>query len=329
MNRMTILGVLLAGASVQGAPFQTPQYKMDGFWARWNGDGSRIVFLLDTTYSTFGRPNVFTSDADGSGVTQITFFRGNEAFGQHGSGSGPTYRPGTSDVFWRDDRDGAWFMAYAADDGSTGRTRTTLSGHNTPVRFSPDGTRWVYADYLNYNNTRVRVGSGGVSGSSSTISQLSGVYEVEWGMGSRSETLAMTRLTAQTNGLSSLYLIDADGTDLMRLTDDAFGNVRNAAWAPDGESIFFVRELNGQSDIWSIEIDTGDVRQWTNDSLVQEFPTISPDGTQLMYSVRFWEESQSVMVSRLYTLDLTYIPGPGTVALGLLGVGACGQRRRR
>ncbi len=328
MSKVSVPGALLVSAPALAGLFPSPSYLMDGRWARWNDDGSRIVFTLDTTYSNFNRPNVFTANADGSDRTQITFFRGNEAFGQYGSAHGPSYRPGTSEVYWRDDRDGAWYMAHAQDDGSTSRNRTTISGHHTPIRFNPDGNKWAFVYNPSFSGNRIYVGTGDPASGYSTVLTGSGIRDVEWGAGINSETLAYTKRQTQSS-VSSLWLVGSNGSGATRMTDDAFGNVRNPAWSPDGSTVFFSRELDGQWDLWSMELASGDLRQWTDDAHHPQYPTISPDGSTLMYTVNFPDESTDVNVYRLYTLDLSFVPAPASasVLIGTLFVFARRDRR--
>lgn len=148
---------------------------------------------------------------------------------------------------------------------------------------------------------------------------------LEWGRGSRDDMFAVTRRTGSTD---TLWILNTDGSGITQLTDDSFGRVYDPAWSHDGESIYFIREdANEQRDVWSIQIDTGTLTQWTNDALDQRWPAPSPDGSTLLYSVSFPDDTSvpNVLPSHIYALT---IPGPGAGAFLVLA-GLASARRSR
>lgn len=316
------------------------QYLTDGDWARYNSDGTQITFRKDTGYTTPNRFNVFVADADGSDEVRITDLRGTEAPWRDtafGTANGPAFRPGTGHVYYRDDADLAWYFAYAnADDTGSPRNRTGIAGHNQPLRFNADGSMFAFARYNGSSNNIIYIGNGTPTNSGSYSSILSGSSinirsAIEWGYAGRSDVLAFVR---QVSGVDSLYTINSNGSGQARVTDDAFGNVYDPVWAPDGQTIFFRRELNGQWDVWSLNIDTDELSQWTDDADIERTPHISPDGQTMLFSV--YDEAASDIdpgdnsIYRLYTLDLTAgpVPEPGSLILLAAGAGLAATRRR-
>jgi tricorn protease-like protein len=67
---------------------------------------------------------------------------------------------------------------------------------------------------------------------------------------------------AHLGGQTDMYLMDADGTDIVRLTDDPAAE-RYPAFSPDGTQIAFARGKYSQTDIWVIDVDGTDPNQLT------------------------------------------------------------------
>ena len=85
-------------------------------------------------------------------------------------------------------------------------------------------------------------------------------------------------------GFPELYVMDADGSNVRRLTaNDAIDG--NPSWSPDGTRLVFERCcVNGGSDLYAIDVATRAEANLTNSSTQQEFdPTWSPDGTRIAY----------------------------------------------
>jgi WD40 repeat protein len=72
-----------------------------------------------------------------------------------------------------------------------------------------------------------------------------------------------------------------------RVVDDFFiPNIpafSNIDWSPDGRNILFSGLKDGQSDLFTINIDTKEVTQLTNDHFAQMQPKWSPDGKKIVY----------------------------------------------
>lgn len=97
-------------------------------------------------------------------------------------------------------------------------------------------------------------------------------------------------------GVALIYTVNADGTDLRRLTRS--GNDGAPAWSPDGRTIAFVSEAhNFTDDIYLMKADGSDQRQLTrsNDYPGATDPAWSPDGRK----IAFIDEHYALEVMRL------------------------------
>lgn len=89
-------------------------------------------------------------------------------------------------------------------------------------------------------------------------------------------------------GDASLYIVNADGSQLTTLDASAGGNF-DPVWSPDGKLIAFTSMRTGQMEIFTIEVDNPlVVTQITKGTPLVEsrMPAWSPDGSQFVYVVK-------------------------------------------
>jgi uncharacterized protein YjdB len=79
-----------------------------------------------------------------------------------------------------------------------------------------------------------------------------------------------------------LYLIDADGRNLQRLTTNP-GNEGEPAWTPDGKRIIYTASTGSTTQLASISIDGTDTRQLTTGPSRNQSPAVSADGRTIAF----------------------------------------------
>lgn len=88
---------------------------------------------------------------------------------------------------------------------------------------------------------------------------------------------------------SDVYVMNPDGTELTRLTDDP-GWDGTPAWSPDGTQIAFASERLGSPVIMLMNADGSDQRALTEATYASLMPVWSPDGAQIAFaSTRSYE----------------------------------------
>lgn len=102
---------------------------------------------------------------------------------------------------------------------------------------------------------------------------------------------------------SDLYLIDPDGTNPTRITDQP-GSDTQPTLSPDGTKVAFVSDRGGAgSDIYvmkaSPEGPNNQPVRLTNDADPDVFPTFSPDGAEIAYRGGSFEENQIYAMSAI------------------------------
>jgi Tol biopolymer transport system component len=100
------------------------------------------------------------------------------------------------------------------------------------------------------------------------------------------------------NNNLDIWVMDADGSNLVRLTDHRAAE-QDPAWAHDDKSIFFTGERDGRGEIYRVWLHDKRVERITSGINRAIMPATSKDGRYLAYS------AQMIMNFQLHLLDLT------------------------
>lgn len=87
----------------------------------------------------------------------------------------------------------------------------------------------------------------------------------------------------KTSYLSDIYLMNRDGTNLMRLTSDA-EVAYQPCFSPDGRRIAFVSYRNKNNDLYIMNVNGTGIVRLTDNPAQDEQPCFSPDGKSLAFS---------------------------------------------
>ena len=219
----------------------------------WSPDGERIAFQ--------SRGDVYVMDSDGTGVEQLT---GNP-------------RKSCAQMFVSD-RDGepAWYVRNA--DGSIELFTDYDSVDNwesvdAAPKWSPDGNRIAFVSGRGGDGLRVHVMNADGSGAE----QLTGNDNIidafmKWLTGNWSIIDSVNAWSPDggriafysgrdSNGME-IYVMNADGTDVERLTENGYPDV-DPAWSPDGGRIAFDSARGGAAGIYVMNVDGSGVQRLT------------------------------------------------------------------
>lgn len=186
-------------------------------------------------------------------------------------------------------------MLIAPDGSASASIYGTLAVDGDPS-WSPDGTRIVLTRSSKGGEPALFVLEADGSGPAIPLSQQG--IEPAWSPNGSRIAFASRR-----SGNSEIYVMNANGTGLVQLTDNPLDDIA-PAWSPDGSRIVFVRapEFYQEGKILVMNADGSGVA-----SLQQEgwMPAWSPDGTRIAFTKTFPE---------LFRVDIHVMDSDGTGA---------------
>jgi dipeptidyl aminopeptidase/acylaminoacyl peptidase len=202
-----------------------------------------------------------------------------------------------------------YFRVGGADSGSRiesieadGTGRRTVFPEDSPVHydrlsFSPDGMRIAFDDFL-----EGEYGIETADPDGSDIVRLTNGVNDSWASWSPDGTMILFSSTRYDPSIeqclpgfphehgcpTDIYRMDVDGSNVVRLTDDAASEYQ-PVWSPDGERIAFARSLGdpqlSHPAIFTMDPDGTDVRQISSADGGSDFwPSWSPDGSQIVFA---------------------------------------------
>lgn len=197
----------------------------------------------------------------------------------------PAYRKPNGTSFWymHTDPQTWWYIYSQTGTGAPKNLWRVPGGHTAdlgPQASSPDGSKMAYAyhnDPWRYSLRRARIVIANADNSNPvTVYQSPAMPRPNWGESlfhvAWSPDGSKLAFNMTLNGSSDIYVINANGTGLRRVTDWP-GTEASAVWSPDGKRIAFQSDKSGNWDIWSIGADGADAHQLTTSNAAD----ISPD----------------------------------------------------
>ncbi len=120
--------------------------------------------------------------------------------------------------------------------------------------------------------------SGDCSGSGSCVVTMDGDKSVT----AKFTSTAAIAFHSSRDGNSEIYIMDADGSNITRLTNNSTAD-SDPNWSHDGNKIAFVAARDGNSEIYVMNVDGSNPVNLTNNDAEDISPAWSPDGTKIAF----------------------------------------------
>ena len=279
---------------------QHPHFSsMDVFDLEWvsdpqiSPDGDRVVYVRGGMDIMKDRRtgHVWIINTDGSGHMKLTQGVSNE--------SSPRWSPDGSRVALVSSMgEGAEIFVYWVDEHRSAKI-TQLDRSPRGISWSPDGTQIAFSMHVPEE-------------APSLVKPPKKPKGAEWAPHPRVET----RLKHEADGsgymepgYAHLFVVPAEGGMARQVTSGDYQHRGAPQWAADGQSLVF--ESNRvddweydfrDSEIYAVDIQSGDIQTLTSRNGPDRSPAVSPDGRQIAF-VGYEDQMQTYQVSRLYVMN--------------------------
>jgi WD40 repeat protein len=195
------------------------------------------------------------------------------------------------------DRDGNGEIYAMQPDGSGAVKLTNDPSVDQTPAWSPDAQRIAFATFRDGRQAIYLMNADGSAQTRLSPDDYGSTDDMQpsWSPGGASIAFASTR---PFNDTWAIWAIDADGTNLRRLTT-TFST--HPAWSPDGSHIAYV---GPGSAIHVMNPDGSGAQRLTASALPEDAPAWSPDGTHIVFG-RYRADWQQTNVHQLFIVDVT------------------------
>jgi len=216
-------------------------------------------------------------NSDGSGQINIS---NNPA-----KDSNPAWSPDGTKIAFGSDRTGTEHIHIMNADGSGVTQVTSGTVRSLAPDWSPDGTKLVYVQ-SETGETLFIINTDGTEDTQLTDGTFDNSFPSWSPDGIKIAFESFEGVEEEAPG--EIHVINIDGTNEVDLTPGQ--NVLNPTWSSDGSQIFFDKNSTEAREIYVMNFDGTNQIQITNNSVADDDPSSSPDGSKIVFERGFGDE---------------------------------------
>src|SRR5216684_5461315 len=154
-----------------------------------------------------------------------------------------------------------------------------FAGSNSAPVYSPDGTKIMFSSSMLGNPDLFVVEANG--GHQKRITLGNGANTSPSWNPKTGQTVAFV---SDRGGLPGLYMMNADGSNVVKLDLPDMGYVIDPSWAPNGQLLTFSwRRPSGNYDLYLMDVASRQISELTRDTGRNERPSWAPDGRHIVF----------------------------------------------
>ena len=119
------------------------------------------------------------------------------------------------------------------------------------------------------------------------------------------------------NYMGDIYKVSTNGGEATRLTSNPAYDY-NAIWSPDGTTIAFSSDRNGNFDIYTMSVEGGTAMRITTNSTKEVPSSFTPDGKSILFSATLGDSYKNAMFPKGYLTELYSVSTNGGRPIQLL-----------
>ncbi len=231
----------------------------------WSPDGTMIAFESDRA----GNFDILVMNADGSDWVNLT--------DDPSMDLSPAWSPDGTRIAFASDRTDDFEIYVMNADGSDVTQLTNRPGVDGAPDWSPDGTRIAFESFRNGNFAIYVMNADGSNLRGLTSDAESSHRAPAWSPdGTRIAFHSYRPGGHDILGGHDVYVMNADGSRVINLTNYPWADDDAPQWSPDGRRIVFEANRLGNADVYIMNADGSGVTILTTDGATDSHPVISP-----------------------------------------------------
>ena len=219
-----------------------------------SSDGLRVAFMSDAPldHNPDGNIEIAAMNVDGTGVVQVT-----DSAGSQRHNYDPDWSPDGTKIVFASTRDSSpvWQQIFVINADGSGETMVTDpadGGEMFNPQWSPDGTKIGFTWWLGQQDVYVMNADGTGATNLTPRTRDSDERSSAWSPDGTRIAFSSDRYYDPMTFNTDIMVVDADGTDVVRVTDHLAID-ESPTWSPDGLWIAFSSARGGSYDIWAVE----------------------------------------------------------------------------